>query len=154
MLPLTNVYLLQFAFNLTQSSEDLFSVEPFAPTSANSRHAGAGRSGNDSAAAMSANSSSIMRVVPDESAANFLSRHDIGFRLRSMDADVDDGGMDNGQDEEDASEQDDAMPADQRDRPLLNHQRSASNIDDEVQDPDADQVNAFFYFQLRTKTTI
>lgn len=78
--------------------------------------------------------SSILRVVPDETAASFL-RHNVGFRLRNMEADTDDGALDNGQDDEDASEQDDPMPAEHqrggdRDRPPLNHQRS--NIDDEV----------------------
>lgn len=63
-----------------------------------------------------------------------------------MDADADDNNIDNGQDEEDASEQDDPLPTDHRDRPLLSHQRSApNNIDDEVQDQlridDSGQVN-------------
>lgn len=76
--------------------------------------------------------------MPDETAASFLSRHDIGFRLRNMEADTDDGALDNGQDDEDASEQDDPMPVEHhqrggdRDRPLLGHQRGASNMDDEV----------------------
>lgn len=87
--------------------------------------AGEGPSGNNSA-------SSILRGVPDD--GMILPLHELGFS-RNMEADNDDGGLDNGQDDEDASEQDDPMPPEHqrsgdRDRPLMNHQRS--NIDDEV----------------------
>lgn len=137
--------------NQNDNSEDLFSVEPFAPTSSSgstTRQSGSTRSANEASGSgtMSGGNnngaSSILRVVPDETAASFLSRHDIGFRLRNMEADTDDGALDNGQDEEDASEQDDPMPTDHqqrgvdRDRPLLNHQRS--NIDDEEIESDMD----------------
>lgn len=114
-------------------------MEPFAPTSSQApRHS---RSTNDASHSSNNNaSSSVLRVVPDETAASFLSRHDIGFRLRNMEADTDDGAMDNGQDEEDASEQDDPMPAEHQrggDRLLLNHQRS-NNMDDEEIESDMD----------------
>lgn len=98
------------------SSDDLFSVEPFAPFAA--------RPGATSTVVSSSR-------VPEDQATSFLSRHDVNYRLRPMDDNVDvDVAIDNGQDDEEISEQDD-MPSD-RDR--LIH-RPVNNMDDEVQDP-------------------
>lgn len=147
----------------------MFGVDPFAPSvssarNSSSRHGHAGDSSNGrgatSSSATAAGSASAGVRQPDELAiagnstnnnnggagASSISfapavRHDISYRLRAaMDDAGDDANIDNGQDEEDASEQDD-LPSDGRERSL--NRPVSSNIDDEVlQDPLRNDDNA------------
>lgn len=148
----------------------MFGVDPFAPSvssarNSSSRHGHAGDSSNGRGATSSstaaAGSASAGVRLSDELAiagnssnnnngggagASSISfapavRHDISYRLRAaMDDAGDDANIDNGQDEEDASEQDD-LPSDGRERSL--NRPVSSNIDDEVlQDPLRNDDNA------------
>lgn len=133
----------------------MFSVEPFAPSSAS-------RSGSASVAAGNVGASSVRGGASGASAADdqvsgFLSGHHDGggssaYRLRQMDDSVDmDATIDNGQDDEEVSEQEDM------DRSVVvgRLNSSVSNMDDEVQDPlrneDAAQVRRF-RIEIKTKS--
>lgn len=151
------------SLNLIQTSEELFSVDPFAPSVSNVRSnarggglsVDAGARGTSGGSAVGRSSSSGGAVGDDLALAGSSSggnnnggngggtgssisfapavRHDIGYQLRAMDDAGDEAGIDNGQDEEDASEQDE-LPSDGRERAL--NRPVSSNIDDEVlQDP-------------------
>lgn len=138
--------------HLAQSSDELFGVEPFAPSSARGTTRSAGLT-VDASSSRAAGSSS---ALADDSnvggngggsssgvlAGSFLAaaaRHDLNYRLRALDDAADEAsGMDGMQDDEDASEQDD-LPADPRER----QRPVSSNIDDEVlQDPLRNDENA------------
>lgn len=106
-------FLLLFSFLLLQSADDLFSVEPLAPSALRDGHLDGrgGARGND------------------DQSSGFLSRLDVNYRLRQMDDTIDnDAVVDNTGDDEEASEQDDV--ASERDR----HNSTRSNIDDDGQD--------------------
>lgn len=106
----------KFLFFSFQSSDDLFNVEPLAPTST--------RTGNNLQSRAVASRSS------NDMASNFLSRLDANYRIRSLDdanAGDTDTVIDNVQDDEDASELDEL--------PDRSNIRSNSNLDEDVQDP-------------------
>lgn len=123
-----------------QSSDDLFSVEPFAPSTA--------RPGTSSVVASATRSG-------DDTTGTFLSRHDVNYRIRPLDELVDnDATIDNGQDDEDVSEQDDM------DRSSRTLNRSANNLDDDVQDPlrnedaaqEGESDNEFAFHEAETES--
>lgn len=102
-----------FFFVILQSADDLFSVEPLAPSALRDGN-GDGRSGARG---------------NDDQSSGFLSRLDVNYRLRQLDETIDnDAVVDNVADDEEASEQDDVTS--ERDR----HNSTRSNNDDDGQD--------------------
>lgn len=117
------------------SADDLFSVEPLAPSAL--------RDGN-----ADSNRLSSLRGNDDQS-PGYLSRIDVNYRLRQLDDTIDnDAVIDNTGDEQDeVSEQDDAQS--ERDR----HNSTRSNNDEDAQDalrndevvPEGESDNEFFH---------
>lgn len=102
---------------ILQSSDDLFNVEPLAPTSART-------GGNIQSRTATSRTSNVL-------ASNFLPRMEINYGIRLLDDTVDnDAAIDNVQDDEEASELDE-LPS-ERERSNI---RSNSNLDEDVQDP-------------------
>lgn len=114
---------------MLQSADDLFSVEPLAPQALRDGQLDgrAGARGND------------------DQSSGFLSRLDVNYRLRQLDDTIDnDAAADNAGDDEEVSEQDDAVS--ERDR----HNSTRSNIDDDGQDhqevvQEGESDNEFFH---------
>lgn len=113
-----SVVLLRF-----QNSDDLFSVEPLAPSSV-ARNVANVPSSRQGYKVYNLGT----RNVGDQ-ASSFLSRID-RYRMRRLDDAAEDAAIDNGQDDEDISEQDDI--SNERDRSTI---RPSNNMDEDVPDP-------------------
>lgn len=104
--------LFSFHFVYLQSADDLFSVEPLAPSNLQDN-----------------GDSRLNASNGDDQAPSFLSRLDVNYRLRQLDDAIDnDAIVENAADDEEVSEQDD-VPS-ERDR----HNSTRSNLDDDGQD--------------------
>lgn len=125
-----------FSFNFSQSSDDLFSVEPLTPSSVARNSVPASRQGYK-----------VYNLGPrnvGDQASSFLSRID-RYRMRRLDdAAENDAAIDNGQDDEDVSEQDD-IP-NERDRSNI---RPSNNMDEDVPDPLRSEDAVMVRFSLK-----